>query len=451
MPPPPLRFFAKLTSCLSLALLGSIDGTAMAGHPTDGRPQLRANSLPLPETSGIPGDLPLLAAADRLPTPKETAAGVPLDDAPAKPSVSESVTINLINRLVEKGVLTKQDSADLLKMAEADASQARLQAAQQQEAAVRIAVSQAVAAAQSAVPPAQPSPESLPPDDSTVRVTYIPEVVKAQMREDIKHDVMDQARAENWANPRLVPPWVQRIRLFGDILTRYQGDYFPDGNANAGEFPNFNAINTGGPFDVSGTAFAAQTNVDRNRDRFRLRLRVGLEAQLENGFSIGLRLATGQDNQPVSTSQTIGLANNGQGGNFSKYAIWLDRAFLKYEAGAGTDRDLTFLLGRFDNPFFSSEVTFDQDVGFDGVAVAGKYSVGHGVVPYLTLGAFPLFNTDFNFASNQPSKFKSTDKYLYAGQFGTDWQISKDFHAKFGAAYYYYDNTQGASPTPLCR
>src|SRR5262245_57658690 len=35
---------------------------------------------------------------------------------------SFNVTINLINRLVQKGLLTKEDAADLLKQAEADAA-----------------------------------------------------------------------------------------------------------------------------------------------------------------------------------------------------------------------------------------------------------------------------------------------------------------------------------------
>jgi hypothetical protein len=46
-------------------------------------------------------------------------------------------------------------------------------------------------------------------------------------------------------------------------------------------------------------------------------------------------MATGGNNAPVSTNQTLGSTNSGnggQGGNFSKYDLWLDRAFIKYEA-----------------------------------------------------------------------------------------------------------------------
>src|SRR5678816_979949 len=107
---------------------------------------------------------------------------------------------------------------------------------------------------------------------------------------------MSTARNENWAAPRLFPDWVSRIKLFGDIRVRYEGAFFPMGNDNTGAFPNFNAINTGPPFDVSGTVFSPQLNVDQDRHRIRLRARLGLEADLGNGFSVGLRLATGESN-----------------------------------------------------------------------------------------------------------------------------------------------------------
>ncbi len=101
---------------------------------------------------------------------------------------------------------------------------------------------------------------------------------------------------------------------------------FGEGNDNTGVFPNFNAINTGAPFDVAGPIFSPQLNVDQNRERIRLRTRVGFDIDLEDGFTAGIRLATGGNNSPVSTNQTLGSASSGsagQGGNFSKYELWL--------------------------------------------------------------------------------------------------------------------------------
>ena len=289
--------------------------------------------------------------------------------------------------------------------------------------------------------------EEEPVPEDTVRVTYVPEVVKAQLREEIKQDVLAQAREENWANPRTFPDWVTRFRLFGDFRFRYEAVNYPTGNDNTGAFPNFNAINTGAPFDVSGTIHSPQFNVDQNRSRLRLRARVGAGVDLGQNFSVGLRLATGENNSPVTQNQSLGAAGSGQGGNFSKYAVWLDRAFLRYELGGQPDNDYTFSVGRFDNPFFSTSMMWADDLGFDGAVAQGRFSLGEDVTPFFAIGAFPVFNTDLNFASNQPAKFKSNDKWLYAAQLGTTWELGKDLSLKLGAAYYQFQNIEGKLST----
>ena len=106
---------------------------------------------------------------------------------PAATAPSQNVTINLINRLVERGVLTKEDAAELIQQAEEDAALARAQAA---------------------------APTPPPPADDEVRVTYVPEVVKAQIRDEIKQEVIDQAREEHWAAPNSIPEWVSRFSGF---------------------------------------------------------------------------------------------------------------------------------------------------------------------------------------------------------------------------------------------
>ena len=282
---------------------------------------------------------------------------------------------------------------------------------------------------------------ALPPEPSAeeeMRVTYIPEVVRNQMRDQIQQELMAQAREEKWSEKQY-PEWTSKFKPFGDIRGRYENVFFPDGNDSSGVFPNFNAINTGAPFDTAGNQFSPQYNVDQDRQRTRLRARIGTEIMLGDGFNGGIRLATGDSNSPTSPNQTLG----GSGGNFSKYAIWLDRAFLSYDAGPGDGEELTFMLGRFDNPFMSTEVMWDDDLGFDGLAVRGKVRVNDHVSTFFTAGYFPVYNTDFNFASNQPEKFESTDKWLTGAQLGIDWKITDDLTAKFGVSYYNFDGIEG--------
>jgi hypothetical protein len=268
----------------------------------------------------------------------------------------------------------------------------------------------------------------------------------------VKEDVMKQARQENWAAPNAIPDWVTRYHVTADLRVRYEGDFFPSGNDDSGVFHNFNSINTGAPFDTGINSVAANPptyDVNQNRNRFRLRARIGAAIDVGDGFSAGLRLGTGQDDNPVTENQTIGLSNNGQGGDFSKYSIWLDRAFLRYEIGGTPDYDLSATIGRFENPFFSSSMIWANDLGFDGLVVQGKYKVADGVTPFLTAGGFPIFNTDFNFSSTSAAKFSSEDKYLFAVQGGTNWQITKDVNFKVAGAMYYFENIQGKVSDPF--
>jgi hypothetical protein len=349
-------------------------------------------------------DLPL---STDLPERKDVASSTPTSNA----------TINLINRLVQKGILTQAEAAEMIQQAEADAA--------------KVAGN---TKAEAPPLPAEPSPE----EEATI--TYIPEVVRNQMRDQIQQELLAQAREEKWSE-KATPDWTSKFRLFGDIRVRSENTLFPNSNAPADFFPNFNSINTGAPYDasISNTQMYPQYNVDQDRHRTRLRARVGTDVSLGDGFNAGVRIATGESNSPTSPNQTFGAS----GGNFSKYSLWLDRAFISYDAGPGDGEELTFLGGRFDNPFMSTEIMWDDDLGFDGLALRGKVRMTDEVSTFFSGGYFPVYNTDFNFASNQTAKFESTDKWLSGAQFGIEWKIATDLTAKVSVAYYDYSNMQG--------
>ena len=406
-----------------------------------------------------------------------SAATIATVSAVPKPTPSQNVTINLINRLVERHVLTQADATELIKQAEEDAAAARVMAVKQSES--QPSGAEEVASQFSAEPPPSSAPELNPTADGedAVSVSYVPEIVKEQLREEIKQDVMEQARQENWANPRIFPTWALHITPFADLRLRYEGIFYPSGNDDTGAFPNFNAINTGPPFDVTGTTFSPQLNVNKDRERARIRARFGAEMDLGDGFTMGLRIATGETNTPTSTNQTLGVANNAQGGNFSKYAIWLDRAFARYQLEGEPGRDFVAEVGRFDNPYFGvSELMWDEDLGWDGLALTGRYRIplwqetarskvtgkdgtiaveeaarptSIGITPFATVGIFPVFNTELNFSSNRPDKFSSEDKFLYGGQLGLNLQLGKDLTANVAGAFYDFYNIEGKLSDPF--
>jgi putative porin len=333
---------------------------------------------------------------------------------------SPNATINLVNMLVKQGVLKEEQAQLLIKQADDEAYVAR-EAAKGATAKADEAAKAANAATAAASPP------------GTRHVTYVPEVVKRQLREEIKREVMDRAHKENWASPGKYPEWAQRIRFSGDLRARYQGSFFPTGNDQLDAI-NFNAINTGSP----------TYNTTQNRHQPRLRARLGMEADIYNGFSAGLRIATGENGSPVSTNQTLGAS----GGNFSKYALWLDRGFLKYQAWGD---NLNVSIGRFDNPFWSpTDLAWHRDLGFDGAAVQAKYELFDGFTPFAVAGAFSIYNTDANAGSNLllNPKFASQDKWLFGGQAGFVSRFAPESSFRFSVAYYDFANVQGRLSSP---
>jgi hypothetical protein len=251
-----------------------------------------------------------------------------------------------------------------------------------------------------------------------VRVPYVPETIKNEMREEIKREVLEQARKERWGDPGTLPEWLGRIKWDGDIRVRYEKDMFPVGNS--GQTPNFQAINSAGGIDNAGAN--AVINDSEDRDRLRLRLRLGMLAKVNDKLEAGLRLATGSTSDPVSTNQTLG-------NSFNHNAIVLDRAYLRYDPRPA----LTLWGGKIPNPWLGTDLVWDEDLNFDGLAASVKPSLGDHITGFGTIGWFPL----------QEIERSASDKYLTGTQIGFDWKPSAAHNVKVGLAYYNYHHISG--------
>lgn len=363
-----------------------------------------------------------LCAAGLLMAPAATHAA---DEAP-----SPNATENLVRLMAKQKLITPEQAEGLISQARAEAEQAR-----------------AAAKTESPKPGDVPAPNGVtPPKDGVVRVQYVPESVKQQLREDIRQELERQAKEEGWAKPGAVPEWVRRFHPSGDFRLRFDGRYYPEGNNLTGAFPNFNAINTGAPYDVaaSNPNFAPQLNADETRERVRVRARLGTDIDLGDDFTSGFRIATGDTASPISQNQTFG-----QAGGFTKYALWVDRMFLRFRPTMGDDRELMLELGRFDNPFFSSHLLWAEDLGFDGFAAKYTYNKKGKITPFVTAGAFPIGSNALDFSTLQPDKQPSVDKWLYAAQIGAEVKTVKDVTFKIAGAYYQFDNVSGKLSTPF--
>ncbi|WP_202368017.1 putative porin [Pseudomonas sp. MWU318] len=335
--------------------------------------------------------------------------------AAAAPAPSENATINLIRLLVEQGIL-KQDKADAL------IAQAQNEAAQAKQAAASTAV---VA-----------GPVAAPGD---VRVQYVPAAVRDQIRDQVKAEVMATAKQENWAAPNTFPDWASRISFDGDIRLRDESRYYSGSNSN--EIVDFAKLNNNGPYDVnpnSSTSLPPLLNTREDRtNQFRIRARLGMKAVISPEWTAGIRIGTGSDNNPVSTTQNLG-------GGFAKKDIWLDQGYLNWKP---TD-ELTLTGGRFANPFMSTDMLYSNDLNFDGVAAIFDHKLNRDWGVFGTVGAFPVDYTNDTTTSNGFDKEESDNKWLYGAQLGAKWAINSNNRLKGALAYYRFDDIQGQRSSP---
>lgn len=334
-----------------------------------------------------------------------SAAALPAQSAPAP---SENATINLIRLLVQQGVLKPEQADALVAQAEAEAKTAR-QATPDRGAAVAQA--------------------------GDVRVPYIPQTVRDQIRDEVKAEVMVQAKEENWAQPNTFPDWVSRITVEGDVRVRDESRFYAGSNSN--EIVDFAKLNAKGPYDVNtntngGYPPMLNTREDR-RNQLRIRARLGVRAEISEDWAAGIRLATGSDDSPVSTSQTLG-------GGMGKKDIWLDQAYLTYRAAKWA----TVTGGRIGNPFESTDTLFSNDLNFDGVAAIFKHPLqGRDVTLFGTLGAFATEYANNGWNSSSMTEGSTENKWLLGAQVGADWKINQQNSLRGALAYYHFDNIAG--------
>lgn len=344
--------------------------------------------------------------------------------APAtQAAATESAVGNLLQGLVNKKVLSRKDAQEMLNKFHTD-----LQLA-----------------------PAQPVVAPVPataPEAGAVRVPYVSKTVKQEIVDQVKTEVMAQAKDEHWAAPNTFPEWVSNIHVFGDVRFRDEGRFFNKNNELA--FVDVNAINNGSPYNAgsNNNVLPPILNSTTDRNFLRIRARLGVEANLGDGFSATIRVASGDSNSPVSTNQTLG-------GYFQKSGIWLNQAFIKYEPRQGD----AIIFGRMPNPFVKTELVWHDEVNLDGLAVKARYDLPTlATAPWLAdldvhavAGAFPLSYIPDNFPSNATSNQKvgqGANKWLFAGQFGAGYARNR-LKINLDAAYYDYTNVQG-DLSPAC-
>jgi LysM repeat protein len=354
-------------------------------------------------------------------------ASTPITSATAAGNDAElqrlrNTTSELIVLLLQQGLITREKAQALMEQAQLGPLP------EMAEAPAPVAEEGTAPAAEGAAPrrrarppaePAEAAAEAAPEEAGVVRVPYVPEVVKNEIRDQIREEVIAQAKSERWAEPGSLPEWLDRITWEGDIRLRYQGDYYSEDNIPA---PIYNAV-IGNDLD----------NTTEDEQRFRYRARLGLLAKISEKWGAGFRITSGNTTNPVSTNQTLGSYNN-------RSAITLDRAYLRWEPSPRWVAS----GGRIPNPYFSSDLLWDEDLTFEGFAGSFKPQFRPGWNGFLTAGYYLV-----EFGESSAQTPDPDTKTLIGLQAGTDLELGSRAKLKLGLAWYGYQNIEGQPNTTL--
>ena len=334
-------------------------------------------------------------------------------------SYADLTATDILNILVEENILSQEKAKALVEKARERANRETQQQGQDSQ-----------------------QQQQQQPADSTIRVPYVPEFVKDEIKNSVKQEVVtelqdsvvEQAKEQGWGIES-APEWVNRVTLSGDVRFRYQGDFFPSDNPNLAFF-NINRINSAGGVDQAGRD--AFTNTVDDRHRLRVRARLNIKADLGNGVDVGMRLLTGNQGSPVSANQTLGSFSQ-------KWDSSFDLAYINYESQS---KGWRLVGGRFKNPWLHTDLVWDGDMTFEGLASSYYPLRSSGKTkpawdPYLTLGVFPLQEINKTEFASDDFAPPNDDKWLYAVQFGNTVRLTRNSTAQLAAAYYFFDNVVG--------
>lgn len=278
---------------------------------------------------------------------------------------------------------------------------------------------------------AAPPPEVGADGKKVVRVPYVPEAVRSQMRDQITAEVLAQTKAGT-AGGASVTESGSRLQIEGDLRLRAESLRPAEDNTPALAY-SFGNPDVTRAADLYGNP-GFDTQEQQNRSRVRARL--GFNVVVAEGVTTGLALSTGGTTGPTSTSQTMASGAGQTPGYFNKYSVVVDKAFIRYEPISG----LALSGGRIRNPFMATDLVWADDLNFDGFAAAWKAPAGTMMDSFVTGGWFPLAYTS---GPGQASR-----RSMMALQAGLNWQLgTKNNRIKLAAALYDYSGIEGIKET----
>src|SRR3984885_2739541 len=257
--------------------------------------------------------------------------------------------------------------------------------------------------------------------------------VANEVKPGVVADVLNEAKTEKWGVPGALPEWLTRTRISGEVTLREEGLFYDGTNAHD-QFFNYYQINQAGSIAKAGQN--AFLDDDETRVRFRGRARLGVESDLSDSITAGMRLVTGNTTDLVSETQTVD--------GTAPYQFGLDELYVRLdERNEQKFPWLTVVGGRFLNPYETpTDLIFHKDLTFTGLATTARLGLGDGSPEqsqmFFTVGAHPL----------QDVEFSPQDKWLVAAELGTNFRWGEAQRLRFTGAFYDYFNVTGRLNPP---
>ena len=151
------------------------------------------------------------------------------------------------------------------------------------------------------------------------------------------------------------------------------------------------------------------------RNREVVRFRAGVERRLNGVFDFGVRVTTGNQDDPNSSDVTLGEF-------LDDFTISLDRAYLGVRLG-----DLFLTGGKFANPFLRTDLVWDGDVNPQGAGARYTYSGSQNITPSLTAIYFIVDESTVQ-----------EDSFMWGAQAELFSRLNVDWSVRLSGAFYDY-------------
>jgi hypothetical protein len=307
--------------------------------------------------------------------------------------------ISLIRTLVDQGVLTATKAQEMLRQAGVDP---------------------AVLSAPAPTPPVVVVPAPI------VRVPYVPQLLKDELRDDLKQEVLAKARDEHWAEPGVLPSWLYKLSWYGDVRFRLEREDYGSGNAAPSAIDTYYQLPLGTTLSTT-----------HSRDRPRLRARLGVDAAIDDNFSANVMVVTTTGDDATASPVSF---NSDQGRYGRPYSAGIDVAYLQWSPISSvhvTGGRITNPYLSSDAPFLSSDLIWWKDLAFDGVFASFTPQITRDWSAFVKAGAHPL-------SSNQLGPYNTApQQWLYAGQTGVSYRTEGDSTFRMDTSYFSYVGIQG--------